>query len=367
MTRPLRLLTIHPGSSYSTADVYTGYIAALKALGVECIEYRTDQRMAVAEKFTAALFRQANKGRAEGEKIRPEVRHVVWQACAEIVAQALWHKVDAVLWFSLQYLHPDMLVLLRRARMPSVAILTESPYMDDRHRELLRYIDVAFTNERSSVAPLRAVNEDVYYLPPAYNPAIHHAGRHFADNAVEAYDVVFVGTGFQERLDLLAGVDWTGINLGLFGTYDLLPSRHPLRKHIRGGVVPNHQAAALYRRAKIGLNLYRQTTEFRQDAPRIAHAESLNPRAVELAACGAFHLSDHRAEVAEVFGEAVPTFTDSAELETTVRSFLADDDARRRLAARLPGCVQGWAFADRATELVSTLRAVWSGANTMSA
>lgn len=360
----MKFLAIHPGASYSTADVFTGYLSALRSIGVECIEYRTDQRMAVAEKFTAALFRQANKGRAADQQIKPEVRHIVWQACSEIVAQALWHKVDAVLWFSLQYLHPDMLVLLRRARMPSVAILTESPYQDARHAELLRYIDVAFTNERSSVAPLRVVNEDVYYLPPAYDPAIHHAGRHFADNTVEAYDVVFVGTGFQERLDLLAGVDWAGINLGLFGTYDLLPSRHPLRKHIRGGVVPNAQAAALYRRAKIGLNLYRKTTAFHPGAPHITHAESLNPRAVELAACGAFHLSDERAEVREVFWDTVPTFDSPQELEFKVRHYLAYPDERAALAAQLPDRVKGWTFADRAKELVSTLRTVWHGANT---
>jgi hypothetical protein len=282
----MRFLAIHPGASYSTADVFTGYISALRQLNIECIEYRTDQRIAVAEKFTNALFRQANKGRAADDQIRPEVRHVVWQATSEIVAQALWHKCDAVLWFSLQYLHPDILVLLRRARMPSVAILTESPYQDDRHAELLPYIDVAFTNERSSVARLRAVNkaEDVFYLPPAYDPTTHHTGALPTDGAVEAHDVVFVGTGFQERLDLLAGVDWSGLDLGLYGTYDLLPSRHHLRRHIRGGVVSNAKAAALYRRAKVGLNLYRRTTEFRRDAPRIDHAESLNPRAVELAA-----------------------------------------------------------------------------------
>lgn len=363
----MKLLAIHPGASYSTADVFAGYLAGLRAIGVECIEYRTDERLEIADRFTKALFRQANKSRGADEQIRPEARHVLWQATSEIVTQALWHKCDAVLWFSLQYLHPDILVLLRRARVPSVAILTESPYMDSRHAELLPYIDVAFTNERSSVARLRAVNqaEDVFYLPPAYDPLRHHTGTLPTDETVEAHDVVFVGTGFQERLDLLAGVDWSGVNLGLYGTYDLLPSRHPLRKFIRGGVVSNTKTAALYRRAKIGLNLYRETTEFRRDSPRIQHAESLNPRAVELAACGAFHLSNARAEVAEVFGECVPTFSTSAELESTIRSFLAADDGRRRLAARLPGCVRGWTFRDRAETLVSTLRAAWSGANTV--
>lgn len=360
----MKILAVHPGASFSTHDVYVGYRDALADMGHEVIEYRLDHRLEVSQRYLRALLNYTDRDRPRAERRKPTSAQVQWEAGSQIVNQALWHKVDFVLNISLMYTHPDYFVLLRRARVPNVAILTESPYTDEAHERLLPYIDVAFVNERSSVARLGRINADVSYLPPAYDPRTHHPGPHLDDRRQPAHDVVFVGTGFPERVALLAGVDWSDIDLGLYGTWDMLPSRHPLRRYVRGGVTPNHQAAALYRRARIGLNLYRTTTEFRPDAPHIAHAESLNPRAVELAACGAFHLSDRRAEVAEVFGDTVPTFADAAGLASTIRSFLADEAARRRLAARLPGCVRGWTFRDRAEALVSTLRAAWSGAST---
>ncbi len=345
----MRLLMVHPGASFSTADVYTGYRDALQRQGIEVIEYALDQRLEVANRFLKSLFRYT--ARAE----KATVAEITYEASSRIIERALWFKVDFVLHVSCQYLHPDLLVLLRRAHIPNVAILTESPYEDDRHVKLLPYIDVAFTNERTSVERLRAVKEDVYYLPHAYDPATHRPGAQDGDADVPAHDVVFVGTGFPERLDLLAGVDWDGIDLGLYGTYSLLPSRHKLRRYIRGGVTPNATAAALYRRAKIGLNLYRA-------APG---AESLNPRAVELAACGAFHLSDSRAEVYEVFGQVgcVPTFAESGWLEEKINYYLDNDERREALARRLPACVSHLTFDAQAAYMVSTLRAAWSGAS----
>lgn len=362
--KPLTTLMIHPGASFSTHDVHVGYRDALQAMGHKVIEYRLDHRIEAAKRYLTSVFNYADREKPRAERRKPESAAVQWEAGSQIVNQALWHKVDFVLNVSLMYTHPDFLVLLRRAKVPNVALLTEAPYLDAAHENLLPYIDMAFVNERSSVERLRRINSDVYYLPPSYSPAIHHAGKHFGDQRFPSFDVTFVGTGFQERIDLLSAVDWTGVNLGLFGTYDLLPSRHRLRKFIRGGVIPNSEAAALYRRAKIGLNLYRQTTEFKRGAALVTHAESLNPRAVELAACGAFHLSDDRAEVTEVFGACVPTFSNAEELQGLINLYLLHEEERHAKAAALPAAVRGWTFRDRAEELVSTLRAVWSGANT---
>jgi hypothetical protein len=42
----LRILAIHPGASWSTADVFDGLVYGLKAHGVTVIPYRTDERIA---------------------------------------------------------------------------------------------------------------------------------------------------------------------------------------------------------------------------------------------------------------------------------------------------------------------------------
>ena len=118
---------------------------------------------------------------------------------------------------------------------------------------------------------------------------------------------------------------------------------------------------ALYRRARIGLNLYRTLEGFDRKADQhITRAESLNPRALELAACGAFTLSEWRPEVAEVFGDAVPTFRTPGELGELCRYYLdpAHEEERRALAARLPGLVAGQTYAARARALLEVLENV---------
>ena len=112
--------------------------------------------------------------------------------------------------------------------------------------------------------------------------------------------MVFVGTGWRERIDLLSAVNWDGIDLGLYGEWGLLGSTARLRHFVRDkGAIANTRTAALYRRASIGLNLYRTSTLYGQKTPRIHGAESMNPRAYELAATQTFTLSDARAELSE--------------------------------------------------------------------
>jgi hypothetical protein len=201
---------------------------------------------------------------------------------------------------------------------------------------------VCFTNERTSVDVLRKANPNTHYLPAAYDPAQH--GPHLNGDA-RAHDVVFVGSGFDSRTELLSCVDWTGIDLGLYGAWGHVDARHPLAPYVRGGLVDNAATGALYRKAKIGLNLYRGTGG--------APAESLNPRAYELAADGVFTLSHDRAEVGERFGGLVPTFATPDELETRMRGWLQEDTGPAR--AGLPERVAEDTYHHRAAQLVAHL------------
>ena len=134
--------------------------------------------------------------------------------------------------------------------------------------------------------------------------------------------MVFVGTGFQERIEVLKDVDWDDIDFGLYGIWSLLGARSKLRRYIRAKEIENDVTASLYRKAKIGLNIYRTSKGFGRYTNKIEHAESANLRAYELAACGLFHVSTYRKEVEEIFGDLVPTFESSAELEAIVRDYL---------------------------------------------
>jgi spore maturation protein CgeB len=355
----MKCLLVGAGASYSTKDVELGYLAALRAAGHQVVHYALDGRIAAAGGFLRYSYRQATK--AGSLVAKPTPADTLYLAGQGILERALRFEVDWVLIVSGMYVLPDVLVLLRRAGLRTALLFTESPYDDAQQASLAVLADVCWTNERTSVPVLREACPQTHYLPHAYDPAKHGRFATDAENEAPAHDVLFVGTGFAERIDTLAAVDWAGlgINLGLYGTWELLGSRHRLRRFVRGGVVPNAEAMALCKAAKITLNLYRTSQGFGRQAPRIEAADSLNPRALELASSGVFSLSDWRPEVEETFGVGegalVPTFRTPAELEALLVRWLPAAAGRQEIAARLPACVAGRTYDAMAQQIVMRL------------
>jgi spore maturation protein CgeB len=344
----MRLLVVHPGSLWATHDVYTGLSAGLQAGGHEVIDYALDGRIAASRVWLQYLWRKQVRANGPLAGTRPSEADAIYHAGQEVVARALRYDVDRVLVVCGAYFHPDCAELLRRAGVPTAVVFTESPYDDPEQATLAPRFDVCFTNERTSVDRLREANPNTHYLPAAYDPATHGNDWWDTDGPhVPAHDVVFVGSGFDSRTALLSAVDWDGLDLGLYGAWDDLAPNHPLRPHVRGGVVDNARAGALYRKAKIALNLYRSSGG--------VPAESLNPRAYELAADGVFTLSHARAEQTEKFGALVPTFATAGELEALVRRGLPDAHPRRDAAEGLPRRVRQDTYHHRAAELVAHL------------
>ena len=339
----MRLLLVHGGALWATHDVHTGLLAGLRAGGHSVTEYALSGRLESSRVLLEYLWRKQVRTGGPLAHVRPSHADIQYHAGQEVVTRALRDDVDWVLVVCAAYLHPDVLVLCRRAKLPLAAVFTESPYDDPEQAKVAPLFDVCFTNERASVAPLRAANPNTHYLPVGYDPAQHGPQM---NGAAPAHDVVFVGTGFASRTELLSCIDWTGIDLGLYGSWDHVDAGHPLRPHVRGGLVDNATAGALYRQARIGLNLYRQPGEG-------VAAESLNPRAYELAADGVFTLSHHRAEVGERFGGLVPTFATPEELERRVRRYLQEDTGPTRTV--LPAHVAEDTYHHRAAQLVAHL------------
>lgn len=343
----MRILLAHPGAAYSTHDVWVGFGDAFTAAGHDVTPYRLDN--AIDDMGTFHHWKWRRSGR---KGPRPDSARIFYDAGIRMLEAALRRNVEWVVVVSAMYTHPDVLVMMRRAGLKVALLLTESPYDDDAQIRVAPFADVCFTGERASVPVLRQANPATAYLPHAAAP------WHFAaweDHDVPAHDVVFVGTMFQERIEALSAVNWDGIDLGLYGGFELVGSRSKLRRHIRGGVVSNLKTAALYRRAKVGLNLYRTSIGFGKKAPRITGAESLNPRAYELAACGTFQVSDARAEVGEVFGTNVPTFETPTELEALIRHYLPMEQKRWAMADLARRAVEPHTYAARAAQVVDTL------------
>lgn len=354
-----RILAIGAGAGWSTKDVETGCVEGLRAAGLEVGTYLLDRRIVASGDYLTRCYKRAKK--EQPDVVKPTSADILLHAVQDSLTRALLHQVDWVLLVSGMFVPRPFLEILQRAGLPVALLLTESPYDLEKEKAWAAHADLVWTNERSSVEALRAVNPRTFYLPHAMRPEVHRVDLETPEDT-PAHDVVFVGSSFQERVDLLSKIDWSGIDFALYGNWGSLGPRSRLRQYVRAGVTDNEKTAALYRRAKVGLNLYRTSIGWAKHGPKIDHAESLNPRAYELAATGCFHVSQHRAEVAERFGDLVPTFKTADELSAILRVWLADDVGRRRVAAQLPACVQAETWEARGRQMAADLQAAYPSA-----
>jgi spore maturation protein CgeB len=339
----MRIMVIHPGHGFSTADVFTGVCAGLAACGAEVIPYPLDAALDV----NLALYGVAQ---THAPQIVPAFDPYAVAAHA-IVGRAIWREVDCVLAVTGQNLHFGAVGTLRKAGILTALLCTESPYLTlDRERFDAQLYDVVFTNDRNAV---NLFGTPAHYLPMAYNPAVHYQDGPRADDAP---DVFFIGTGFDERRALFAAVDWTGIDFKLVGT--LWDGEDDVATFLRR-LMDNATAATYYRAAKINLNHHRTTMDYRSGQHiGVGAAYSLGPRAYEIAACGGFQLmDDSRPEAREVFGTSLATYRagDSADLERQVRYWLAHPEERAQRAAEQATAVRAHAWDTRAASIIDIL------------
>jgi len=324
--------------------------------------------------------------------LKPSASGILWRAGANIYGTCLLHGADAVVIVCGQAWHPQHTILLRRAQMKVGILMTESPYMDVSMADNLALADIVWTNERVSVQRLhdlfemKGQNTPVRYLRHAYHPRWHRPLSSAPDPKwdVPDHDVLFVGTGFQERVDLLRACDWTGIDLALYGHWSILrmprlmrlqvatatmrrirllgllarfpwTGTDPLWRYIKGWVSGRTRTTDLYRHAKININLFRSSAKYWTTSSRVLVGESMGPRCYELAACGAFMISEYRPEIPEMFGDLVPTFKTPDEMMALIRYYLANPIERERRAALLPSAVSGHDWITRARQVATDL------------
>ena len=340
----MRLLLVHGGAVWATHDVHTGLLAGLRAGGHEVLEYALGSRLDASEEWLRLRWQRQQERGGPLKEVAPTAADVQHHASEGVLAHALRHEPDWVVVVCGAYFHPDVAVCAARAGLRLAVVFTESPYDDAQQGKVAPLYEACFTNERTSVPRLREANPTTHYLPMGYDPAQHGPGM---NGEAPSHDVVFVGTGFESRVGLLSQVDWSGIDLGLYGMWGEVGDGHPLAPFLHDGLVENARAGALYRKARIGLNLYRGTGG--------VPAESLNPRAYELAADGVFTVAQPRAEQTERLGGSVATFTTPGELEERIRTHLADAWRRRRTAEALPALVREDTYHHRAADLVAHL------------
>lgn len=327
--------------------MHVGVVEGLRANGIDVAEFRLDGRIERYHQFLHFLWRQQKKKDPSKVWPKPTAADVLYQASSGLVERALQRRCTDVLVVSAMYLQPDRIELCRRAGLRVWMLCTESPYDLPHEARVAELCNGVWTNERCSVDILKASNPNAAYLPHAYRPGVHDRALMGLE---PAYDVLFVGTFFDERVQWFESIDWSGVNLALYGMTETIPKRSPLTQYIRGGIVNNEQAVDLMQRARITINFFRS-------APQGLGAESLNPRCYEAPMSGTCLVSDYRAELPEVFGPSVPVITSPQQAGDVIRDLLSNTARRQSLAASARAAVAPATWPKRVEQMLSNIEA----------
>jgi spore maturation protein CgeB len=347
----MKILLSDSGAGWSTHDVYRGVHSALERAGQTVFKYSLTGHIEKSRQYMDWLWENS-------KRTTPRATNAEWLFHAGVgsIERALFNDVDWVIFTSGMYVSAEVLIMLKRAHVKTAILFTESPNDDDDQIRWARLVDLCWVNDKSSVESFKKAGiENVYYYQHAYDPELHFPGG-AVNPGVASHDVVFVGTGWIERVNLFEATDWTGIDFGLYGTWELMMPNSPCKKYLRPNIVKNEVTADLYRNSKIGINLHRTSKGFGDDAEHISQAYSINPRCYELAACGTFFISDYRPEIQDVFGDLVPTFKTPEELRETIFYYLEHEDERLEIAKELPKKVSGHTFDSRVRGMLEVLK-----------
>jgi spore maturation protein CgeB len=344
----LRWLLIHPGPSWSVADVFNGWSEALTGLGEQVEEYPLD---AALRFFNAALAETGTLRPCGCPGVRPFLtRDQATQLAVDpILSAANRFWPDVILCVSAFFIPPWLLEILRARGHTIVMLMTESPYQDDYQLKVAQYADLTLLNDPVNIGLYRDLGP-AEYMPQAYRESVHYP----AIPGIEPeYDLAFIGTGFPSRVRFFNRMDLAGLNVRLSGLWMDLPEDSPMRDWTAfdaDDCIDNDETAQIYRRSRTGINVYRTESE----DGHAGEGWACGPREIEMAASGLWFARDPRPESDELFG-MLPSFTSPEEAGDLIRWALAHPDQRAAAADKARAAVEGRTFTEHAKKLLRLL------------
>jgi spore maturation protein CgeB len=338
----VRILTVEPGPQFSVLDVHRGWTAGLAEAGADVVSLNLADRLNF---YAAALIEKdgnVEKALGDDDAIQLAVKGV------EVACYEYWP--DAVVVTSGFYLDPSVYRLIRARGHKIVVVCTESPYEDDRQYPVADLADVVVLNDPTNLDAFRHVNPHTYYVPHAYDPAVHHR-RESEPDLVS--DFCFVGTGYPSRVEFFEQIDWKGVDAAFAGNWQDLADDSPLRPFVAHDIadcIDNADAARLYSSTKLSANLYRREA----NRPELSAGWAMGPREVELAALGVAFLRDPRGEGDELL-PMLPTFDGPDDFADKLRWWLSHDRERDEAALKAQAAVADRTFANHAAQLLRLL------------
>lgn len=336
----MRWLVVHPGPSFSVADVHNGWVEALRELGETVIEYPLGDVLNFYEGV------HIDKGDGAGLQRVLDADQVKQFAADRLAATLYKTRPDVMLAVSAFFTDPRLLDQARNYGTRVVLLHTESPYEDERQLGIAAHADLNLLNDPTNIERFEAVAPTVW-APHAYRPSLHHPGPADPDLVC---DFSFVGTGFPSRVEFFEAMDLGGLRVKLGGNWQRLTEDSPIRHYVIHQIdycMDNTEAVDLYRSSKLGLNLYRREA----DADHLIWGVSMGPREVEMAATGLFFLRDPRPESDEVL-HMLPAFVGAEDASEKLRWWLRHDGLREGVARQARAAIADRTFTAHAKKLL---------------
>lgn len=165
-----------------------------------------------------------------------------------------------------------------------------------------------------------------------------------APNGVPAHGLLFVGNSRKQFRAVVKDALEAKLPIAVYGSRweGLIPS-----DYIKGVHIPNTELRRYYSSCKILLN---------DHWPTMRERGFISNRIFDAAACGSFIISDEVSGAAEIFGDALVTFKNSADLKRKVEQFAPREEERKTYGEKLREIVlTGHTFDHRAGTILQTV------------
>lgn len=357
----MRIMVVAPGPRFSTYDTFRYYAQAFKELGHDVFTFNYHDHYAY---HATALTELEGK---DPESMELQL-HAITLASEDLISRIARKRPELVFVISALALPQGVWDWLDSFKdslkkpFTTMVLFTESPYIDETQAPILKRIDLAATMDMASLDIFRSINENSIYIRHAYNPEVH---RPVPKSFEHAADVFMVGTGFPERIRLLAGIDWSGIDLRIFGgNWGDIEESDSLKGYYSIEFLDNDTDVPIYySSSKINLNIFRTAKWPGENVTHISPdlAYSISPRCYEVMGCGGFLLTDARQELLELFddGKDLVVFDGAEDLEDKIHYYLINERARNKIAFSGLKAVADHTYVDRSREIIKHVEDFW--------
>jgi len=234
--------------------------------------------------------------------------------------------------------HASQIDRIRALGIKTAVWFVDDPYFTDDSAKVATHYDHVFTHELSCVPFYKNIGcPDVRYLPLAVSTTLY---RPLAVDSRYCSDICFIGVGFPNRVRLFNRLVpyFSRKRVVIIGPlWNRLQGYRSIAGRVHLQRVSEEESVKYYNGASVVINLHRAPDDPKYNRnSRNIPALSINPRTYEIAACGAFQLTDVREDLPSFYtpGYDIATYESADDLLGRLEHYLRHEDERRRIALR---------------------------------